>query len=405
MTKLGMKSSEEEKDFSPSTKLIEMEEGKVLSDEHNETPISPKILIKKDYSSKKRIRVYYFLEILSILSVIGMNVIVVDAGSSYDYVMLLISISVVTICLFLFTTFIYIFSLKPEERFNVYIVRFLTIFAFIVFVVGMGITMAGWNNYDMFMFLLINTVLFYPLLSQFILQTYLVNSDKPTKDLLFKKAVEGSPSELEWRKYDTLSGFIAIISGIFMLQAFWLIYHFIIRLIVIRNTKRRLIIEHLDFDEETNLSTISLELGIPLEEVIFILKQLQLRREIDIDFTRYGAILKEIRTARLFTPTIDEKFEKFLKKQKMTEIERRASDFIEFTEREKVQDKDMRKLLGIKDKLSTSDFILMLPPKVATIRSPVFRKGAWIFFNREEILKKREKIIKVLVDNHDKIFN
>jgi hypothetical protein len=218
----------------------------------------------------------------------------------------------------------------------------------------MGITMAGWNNYDMFMFLLINTVLFYPLLSQFILQTYLVNSDKPTKDLLFKKAVEGSPSELEWRKYDTLSGFIAIISGIFMLQAFWLIYHFIIRLIVIRNTKRRLIIEHLDFDEETNLSTISLELGISLEEVIFTLKQLQLRRKIKINFTRYGAILKEIRTARLFTPTIDEKFEKFLKKQKMTEIERRASHFIEFTEREKVLDKDMRKLLGIKDKLSTS---------------------------------------------------
>ncbi|MCK4845689.1 MAG: hypothetical protein KAS95_08450, partial [Candidatus Heimdallarchaeota archaeon] len=374
--------------------------------EHDEPPISPKVLRKKDYSSKKRIRVYYFLEILSILFVIGMNVIVVSVYHVYDYAMLLIFFSVISLCLFLLTTFIYIFSLKPEERLNVYIVRFLTIFAFTAFVIGASTIIGGWEYYQIFeMFLFVNIVLFYPLLSQFILQTYLMNSDKKTKELLFRKPIEGSPSELEWRKYNTRSGFISIVSGIFFLQIFWLIYHFIIRSKVICNTKRRLIIEHLDFDEETNLSTISLELGISLEEVIFTLKQLQLKRKIDVDFTRYGAILREIRTARLFTPTIDEKFEKFLKKQKMTEIERRASGFIEFTEREKVLDKDLRKLLGIKDKLSTSDFILMLPPKVATVRSPAFRKGTWIFFNREEILKKREKIIKVLVDNNDKIFN
>ena len=403
MSKLGMKSSEEDSDFIPSSKLVEMEEGKVLSDE---TPISPKVLRKKDYSSKKRKRIYYSLEILSILSIALMNGISVDVGYDNDLLLLLISLSVLSLGLFLFTTFMYIFSLKPEERLHAYIVRFLTIIAFTAFVVGAGIVIVGNNDYDqIIMFLILNTSLFYPLLSQFILQTYLVNSDKSTKELLYKKAVEGSPSEVEWRKYDTLSGFIAIVSGIFLLQIFWLVYHFIIRFIVISNTKRRMIIEHLDFDEETNLSTISLELGISLEEVIFTLKQLQLRRKIKIDFTRYGAILKEIRTTRLFTPAIDEKFENFLKKQKMTEIERKASDFIEFTEREKVQDKDMRKLLGIKDKLSTSDFILMLPPKVATIKSPVFKKGTWIIFNREEILKKREKIIKVLVDNHDKIFN
>ncbi len=401
-----MKSSEEEKDFTPSSKLVEMEKGKVLSGEHNETPISPKVLRKKDYSSKKRIRIYYFLEILSILSVIGLNILGVATYYDYHYWIFLVPFSVVTLCLFLFSTFVYIFSLKPEERFRAYAVRFLTIFAFTTFVIGAGITIEGWYDWQALdMFLFSNIFLFYPLLSQYILQTYLVNSDKPTKELLFKKAVEGSPSELEWRKYDNLSGYIAIVSGIFLLQIFWLFYHFIIRSKKIRKTKIRMIIEHLDFDEETNLSTISLELGIPLEEVIFTLKQLQLRRQIDVDFTRYGAILKEIRTYRLFTPAIDEKFEKFLKKQKMTKIERRASDFIEFTEREKVQDKDMRKLLGIKDKLSTSDFILMLPPKVATVRSPVFKKGNWIFFNREEILKKREKILKVLIDNHDKIFN
>ncbi len=404
MSKLGMKSSEEEKDFTPSSKLIEMEKGKVLSNEHDEPPISPKLQRKKDKSSKKRKKVYYLLEFLAILSVISMNIIGSTYEYDYDSIIAFLPLAVVSISLLLLTTYLYIFSLKPEERFVAYIIRFILIVALASFVIGMAIGV-GFSYPSYFIFLMLHISLFYPLISQFILQTFLVASDKPTKELLFKKAVEGSPSELEWRQYDTFSGYISIITGIFMLQAFWLIYHFIIRSLVILNAKRRMIIEHLDFEEETNLSTISLELGISLEEVIFTLKQLQLRRKIKINFTRYGAILKEIRTARLFTPAIDEKFEEFLKKQKMTEIERRASGFIEFTEREKVQDKDMRKLLGIKDKLSTSDFILMLPPKVATVRSPVFKKGNWIFFNREEILKKREKIIKVLIDNHDKIFN
>ena len=396
-----MKSSEEDSDFTPSSKLVEMEEGKVLSDE---IPISPKLLRKKDNSSKKRIRVYYFLELLAVFSVIAMNLVGIAYDYEYDSIIVFLPLAVVSIGLFLLTTYLYIFSLKPEERFIAYIIRFASIVALASFVIAMAIGVGFYYN-SYFIFLILNIPLFYPLTSQFILQTFLVASDKPAKDLLFKKTVESSPSELEWRQYDTFSGYISTVTGIFMLQAFWLIYHFIIRSLVILNAKRRMIIEHLDFDEETNLSTISLELGISLEEVIFTLKQLQLRRKIKVNFTRYGAILKEIRTARLFTPAIDEKFEDFLKKQKMTEIERRASRFIEFTEREKVQDKDMRKLLGIKDKLSTSDFILMLPPKVASVRSPAFKKGIWIFFNREEILKKREKIIKVLVNNHNKIFN
>ncbi len=400
-----MKSSEEEKDFTPSSKLVEMENGKVEEkvEKFVEPDTSVTIVQKRKFSFNAKIFVYYSFEILAVIFIIVMNV--NGSLNNFQSLVELLPFLVASLALLIFTTYMFIFTLKPRQRFPAFVLRFIIIVSFIAVFVTTFLDNYPYYYNQFWNFLMTNLVLLYPLLSHSILQTYLVFSDKTTKELLFKKAVEGSPSELEWRRYDTLSGLISIVSGIFLLQMFWLIYHFIIRSIVILNTKRRLIIEHLDFNEETNLSTISLELGIPLEEVIFTLKQLQMRRKIKIDFTRYGAILKEIRTARLFTPAIDEKFEEFLKKQKMTEIERRASGFIEFTEREKVLDKDMRKLLGIKDKLSTSDFILMLPPKVATVRSPVFRKGIWIIFNREEILKKREKIIQVLVDNNDKIFN
>jgi len=197
---------------------------------------------------------------------------------------------------------------------------------------------------------------------------------------------------------------LAIILGVLPLQFFWLIYHVLIRQSLVKKAKRRLIINSLNYDEEINLSTVALDIGISLEETIFLLKQLQLKRHIRIEFTRYGAILKEVRKVKWFSLVIQEKHESFLNQQKMTDYEIKANRFIELSERNKLKLSDFRRVLDIDENYSINDLILQLPSKVAKIRKPLFYTHYHIFFDHDQALLYREKITKIFVENGDKIF-
>ncbi|MCG3224217.1 MAG: hypothetical protein H7647_07100, partial [Candidatus Heimdallarchaeota archaeon] len=224
------------------------------------------------------------------------------------------------------------------------------------------------------------------------------------KELLFKRAVAGSPSELEWRKFDVLSGYLAIILGIFMLQIFWLIYHGIIRKPVIERTKKKLIVESLEFGKEVNLTSVALEIGISLEEVIFKLKQLSLKGQLRVEFTRYGAILTEIRSPKWYSNIMREKYDAFLHTQKESEIEIKASKFIELASRDRISVADLRKILGLKEDYSIKDLVLLLPNKVLEIKKPLFSKVSWVYINLEHSMLKREKIVKIFVENSAELF-
>ncbi|MHA1515101.1 MAG: hypothetical protein ACTSPF_06150, partial [Candidatus Heimdallarchaeaceae archaeon] len=119
---------------------------------------------------------------------------------------------------------------------------------------------------------------------------------------------------------------------------------------------------------------------------------------------RYGAVLKEVRKAKWFTFVIQEKYDSFLTKQKMTEYELKANRFIELTERIKLKLSDFRKVLEIDENFSTDDLLLLLPPKVARIRKSMFYTHSHIFFNHDQALLLREKITKTFVENGERIF-
>ncbi|MCK4972749.1 MAG: hypothetical protein KAS52_05475, partial [Candidatus Heimdallarchaeota archaeon] len=240
--------------------------------------------------------------------------------------------------------------------------------------------------------------------SQMILKIYLITSKKTTRERLFRRAVAGSPSELEWRKFDVLSGYLAIILGIFMLQIFWLIYHGIIRKPVIERTKKKLIVESLEFGKEINLTSVSLELGIPLEEVIFKLKQLSLKRQLRVEFTRYGAVLSEIRSPKWYSNTMHEKYENFLHGQKKSELEIKVNKLIELAARDKITVSDFRMMMGINPDYPIKNLELLLPNKVLDVRKPIFSKIAWVYISLEHAMLKREKIVNIFIENSEELF-
>ena len=397
----------------PSAKLKEIEEGKVVVRPNNnkqhlvDTPVK-----------KKNFPFYLFISEIAIL----VTVILCFTFMRVDPVMFFetynpsgtiyiqsphpwtIFLMFTIPALALINTYFNIFSLEPSHRGKIYIIRFLNITALIT----LGLPLANLPSFYRYTFsvFIIGMYVFmnYCFVSQIVLKTYLLTKKVSLKNTLFRKAIAGSPAELEWRKYHTLSGYLAIIAGVFFIQFFWLLYHVFISPSIVRKAKRKLIINSLNFEEEVNLSTVALDLGISLEETIFLLKQLQLKRQLKLEFTRYGAVLKEVRKAKWFTFVIQEKYDAFLNKQKMTEYEMKANRFIELTERYKLKLSDFRKVLEIDENFSSDDLLLLLPPKVARIRKPLFYTHTHIFFNHDQALLLREKITKTFVENGDRIF-
>ncbi|TET74989.1 MAG: hypothetical protein E3J43_09035 [Candidatus Heimdallarchaeota archaeon] len=399
----------------PSAKLKEIENGKVVVKPNNNKQQLADTPVKK-----RNFPFYLFISeiVILVLVIVCFSLMSVDPSLFFEiqndlwgFIILspfpwtLVLIFAIP-ALALLNTYFYIFNLDPKHRRKIYIVRFLSIAAIITlaFPVAEPPTSFFYSN-SVYVFLIgMYVFMNYCFVSNIVLKTYLLTKKETTKNSLFRKAIAGSPAELEWRKYNTISGYLAIITGVLFLQFFWLLYHVFIRPIIVRKAKRKLLINSLNFEEEVNLTTVSLDIGISLEETIFLLKQLQLKRHLNIEFTRYGAVLKEVRKAKWFTFVIQEKYDSFLTKQKMTEYELKANRFIELTERYKLKLSDFRKVLEIDENFSSDDLLLLLPPKVARIRKPMFYTHTHIFFNHDQALLLREKITKTFVENGDRIF-
>ena len=392
-----MNSKEEKKDFISSSKIEEMGKEKVVID-----PKEEKVLTPSELKAKKSFGVtYLILESFVIISAIFVFIApIIDFNSSSSYFSEISFIFLVFLAGFsLLNTYFYLFKLDPKFRAIAFILRFTLILLAITMSVISIYLFNGSAGYGVAML-----ISFYALSSQMILKIYLLTSKKSIKDRLFRRAVAGSPSELEWRKFDALSGYLAIILGIFLLQIFWLIYQGIIRKPVIERTKKKLIIESLEFGKEVNLTTISLEIGISLEEVIFKLKQLSLKKQLRVEFTRHGAILNEIRSPKWYSNTMHEKYENFLHDQKNSVLEIKVNKFIELAARDRITTSDFRMIMGINPDYKIKNLELLLPNRVIEVKKPIFSTTFWVYINLEHAMLKREKIVNIFIDNSEELF-
>ena len=413
MTLFFMSASNEES--IPSAKLKEIENGKVVVGANNSKP-SPELVSSK----KAAFPFYLFISEIVMLVLIAVCFSLMSfepaiffdvnySGGIYNiqspYIWTDILMFAVPL-LALLNTYFYIFKLDPSHRGKIYIVRFLNIAALITLLFPIVNLPLDYHYTSSIFGFLLGMYIFmnYCFGSQIVLKTFLLTKRESIKSLLFRKAIAGSPSELEWRKYHTFSGYLAIVLGVLFIQFFWLIYHIFIRPYNVRKAKVRLIVNSLNFEEEVNLSTVALDLGISLEETIFLLKQLQLKRQLSVEFTRYGAILKEVRKAKWFSFVIQEKYDAYLNKQKMGEYEVKANRFVELTERNKMKLSDFRRVLEIDENFSINDLVILLPTRVAKIRKPMFYTHYHIFFNHDQALLYREKITKIFAENGARIF-
>ncbi|MHA1200401.1 MAG: hypothetical protein ACTSQF_13845 [Candidatus Heimdallarchaeaceae archaeon] len=398
----------------PSEKMREMKNGKVVVQAKNGNEISEEDVPLE----KKKFPVYHLVSelILLLVSVVSFSIILVqpevffdiylEYGHTYETYALQPWVFILVLpatAIALLNTYLYIFKLEPKHRGMIFIVRLLTMVSFATLPLPLWSSEGYYYTYQGTLIILA-VLIIYTLASHFVLRIFMLTTDKKIKHSLLKKAIAGSPAELEWRKYHTLSGYLAIFTGIIGVQFLWLIYHGLIRPSIVKTAKRRLVVNSLNFEEEVNLSTVALDLGISLEETIFTLKQLQLKRHLTIEFTRYGAKLDEIRKAKWFSIVLQEKYDIFLGKQKMSEYEMKANHFIELTERTKINVEDFRRLMGFNEEFTNTDFILYLPPRVASIRKPLFSSSHYIFLSHNQALLRREKIIKVFLENGDKMF-
>ncbi|MCG3222507.1 MAG: hypothetical protein H7641_14090, partial [Candidatus Heimdallarchaeota archaeon] len=348
--------SSEGEDSIPSDKLREMEKAKIVV-EKKKTKDVDEVVVRDD---KNRFPVYYFISesLLLILTIVGFSITLLSPSLIFDLVSRYgdsfyweidtwIFIFILPVAsLILLNTYLFVFKLNPNYRLYGFILRFVGIILVFVFSISLRHP-NGYYYYYEGAALGMYFILIYAFFSQFILKIYLITNDKMIKDSLFRKAIAGSPSELEWRKHNTTSGYLAIVTGMFFIQFIWLFYHPFLRKFLMKRSKRKLIIESLDYEKDVNLTTVSLEIGLSLEECIFILKQMVLKREINVEFTRYGAILKEIRKPKRLTPRMKEKYDIYVSQHKLSEIEVKANRFLDLAEREKLLEEDFRKVLQI----------------------------------------------------------
>lgn len=392
-----MNSKEEKTDFVSSSKLEEMGNEKIVIE-----PKEEKVLTPSELKAKKTFGVTYLvLESLVIIAAIFVFIVpIIDINGSSSYFSEISLIFMVFLAGFsLLNTYFYLFKLDPKFRTIAFILRFTLI---LLAITMSGIAIISSNGSDELGIAMI--VSFYALSSQMILKIYLLTSKKSIKDRLFRRAVAGSPSELEWRKFDVISGYLAIILGVIMLQIFWLIYHGIIRKPVSERTKKKLIVESLEFGKEVNLTTISLEIGMSLEEVIFKLKQLSLKKQLRVEFTRHGAILNEIRSPKWYSNTMHEKYENFLHDQKNSILEIKVNKFIELAARDRITISDFRMIMGINPDYKIKNLELLLPNRVIEVKKPIFSTTFWVYINLEHAMLKREKIVNIFIDRNEELF-
>ena len=392
-----MSEHEDKNDFLPSSKIEEMNNSKVVIPEIKTTE---EIAPRRNEENKKITITYFVME--GVFAVLALFFVISTVAYLHlDIIAFIIGFLILSCGLV--STYLFIFKLSVIKRLPAFIIRFILI-AVVLPMLFIGIEEGPYQFYEV-VYLVPFFLVIYSLWSQFLLKIYLLFVKKPIKDSLFRKAIAGSPSELEWRKYDAISGLLAIITGIFALDLLWLIYHIFIRKAIMEKAKRKLLVESLEFDKEINLTPVSLELGLALEEVIFILKQMSLKRELTLEFTRYGVILKEIRKPKWFTNVMNEKYDAYVRLQKLSEIELKALRFFDLAERGKILDTDFKKAMGIKEDFLIDDLVLILPHRVIDIRKVAFSKKRWISFNLEQTLLKKERIIKAFVENSTKIFD
>ncbi len=366
-------------------------------------PKEEKILTPSELKEKKSFGITYFiLESVVIITTIFVFVFpIIDElfGESF-FSDISIFIMIFLAGFSLLNTYFYLFKLDARYGITAFIIRIslvlLSVTMFLLSVINY------WYSSDVLIIAMLISL--YALSSQTILKIYLLTSKKSIKERLFRRAVAGSPSELEWRKFDVLSGYLAIILGVFLLQIFWLIYHGIIRKPVIERTKKKLIVESLEFGKEINLTSVALEIGVSLEEVIFKLKQLLLKGQLRVEFTRYGAVLNEIRSPKWYSNTMHEKYENFLHGQKKSELEIKVNKFIELAARDKITVSDFRMIMGINPDYKIKNLELLLPNKVIDVRKPIFSKIAWVYISLEHAMLKREKIVNIFIDNSEELF-
>lgn len=396
-----MNNEEEKNDFISASKIEEMGKEKVVIEPKEEKILTPSDLKETRFFA----RTYFILETFVIIATVFVFVFPIFDGEFGDSIFSAITFfTIIFLAGFsLLNTYFHLFKLDSRYRITAFVIR--------ISLVILGTTMLVIYNSIMIYYQYLPESLFvalvislYALSSQMILKIYLLTSKKSIKDKLFRRAVAGSPSELEWRKFDVLSGYLAIFLGIFMLQIFWFIYHGIIRKPVIERTKKRLIVESLEFGKEINLTSVALEIGVPLEEVIFKLKQLLLKGQLRIEFTRYGAILNEIRSPKWYSNVMHEKYENFLHGQKKSELELKVNKFIELAARDRITANDFRMIMGINSDYQIKNLELLLPNKVLEVRKPLFSKISWVHINLEHAMLKREKIVNVFVDNSEELF-
>lgn len=383
----------------PAEKLREMEKNKVVYEKSRKTPIKD----KRISIHKPTYPTYFYMESLGILWLAYLFIpMLVPSSSFYEFYYFLF---IVYMPFPLITTFLYLFVLPIEDR------PLALIYRFAIFSISFTLCLLGGtrtlppNEFvdDMYQ---INFFVTISILGSFmILKTYLMITKIDFKKEILKKRITGSHSEHQWRKYDKKSYIIALITGFFAMQFFWLLYHFLVRNKQIDKSKKRYILEKLEFDKEINITKISLELGISLEELTFILKQLMSKREIRAGFTRYGIILKEITSSKWLTPIIREKLATHLKVIRLSDIELKAKKFIELTERRKISEKDFRKIMGIRKECQINDLVMMLPFKVMKFKKPIFSKTEWIFLNQNQALLKNDRIIKAFKEYSTEIFD
>ena len=125
----------------------------------------------------------------------------------------------------LLNTYFYIFKLDSTHRGKIYIVRFLNIVALITLAFPLANPPSSYGySVDIIGFLIgMYVFMNYCFVNQIVLKTYLLTKKGTIKNSLFRKAIAGSPAELEWRKYNTISGYLAIITGVLFIQFFWLL--------------------------------------------------------------------------------------------------------------------------------------------------------------------------------------
>ena len=409
----------------PSDKFLNIEKNKIANEEiYKETDMEKVIITPKTMKKRSKLDLYYFSTeiILMIAGIVILFLVSIKPSLFFEHDLIInrdeygtvistymyfgdlspLALGLTAVCLMfpLLNNYLYIFVLESEKRLKAYIIR--AAINAIAFAVILAINANGIyfdNNYSLAVF-----IAFYTLFGDFYLRTLLLFTRKQSKSILFSKLESASPAEIEWKKYNKISGYLALILGIFMLQFIWLIYHLVIRPVKINRTKDQLIIEFLEFGQEVNCSKIALELAISLEETIYRIKRLVFKEQITGEFTRYGFILHEIKNPKWFSNKVSEKYELFMLTVEMSEKEKHVNRFFDIAERKKMNVDELRRIFKIKEDYIIRDFILLLPPNTVKLKRNIVSGKQFILFNYELILMKRKQIKESLLYHFDEVF-